>query len=113
MRRRTVIAGVAAAGAAAVAGLYRFTHVFARHYAPTPYDDLLGQLVDREEAAKLGAKMAGSANAATLASQLRATMHNGLAAAAVADARAGRVQELDGWLLPDSVALLSVLAAKV
>ena len=113
MKRRTLIAGVAATGAAAVAGLYRFTGLFAKHYAPTPYGDLLGQLVDREQAARLGAKVAGGANAASLAARLRASLTGGLAAAAVADAQAGRVQEVDGWLLPDSVALLSALAAKI
>lgn len=113
MKRRTVIAGVAAAGVAVAAGLYRFTGLFAKHYAPTPYDDLLGQLVDREQAARLGAKVAGGAKAAALAARLRPSLAGGLAKAAAADIQAGRVQEVDGWLLPDSVALLSALAAKV
>ncbi|MDB5735105.1 MAG: hypothetical protein JWP16_2577 [Alphaproteobacteria bacterium] len=107
-----MIAGVAAVGAAAAAGLYRFTDLFRRHYAPTPYDDLLGQLVDREQAARLGAKVAGGANAGALAARLRAALTGGLTAAAIADAGAGRVQDVDGWLLPDSVALLSALAAR-
>jgi hypothetical protein len=112
MKRRTMIAGLAAAGVAVAAGLYRFTGLFAKHYAPTPYDDLLGQLVDREQASRLGVKVAGGANAAALAARLRGALTGGLAAAAFADAQAGRVQEVDGWLLPDSVALLSALAAK-
>ena len=113
MNRRTMIAGVAAAGVAVAAGLYRFTGLFAKHYPPTPYDDLLGQLVDREHAAKLGAQVAGGGNAATLAARLRASLTGGLSAASMADAQTGRMQEVDGWLLPDSVALLSALAAKV
>jgi hypothetical protein len=113
MKRRTMIAGVAAAGVAVAAGLYRFTGLFAKHYAPTPYDDLLGQLVDRDQAARLGAKVAGGASAAVLAARLRGALTGGLVTTAAADAQAGRLQEVDGWLLPNSVALLSALAARV
>jgi hypothetical protein len=114
MKRRTVIAGVAAAGAAAAAGLYRFTDIFVKHYPPTPYDDLLVQLVDRQQAARLGAKLTGAPDAAALAAQLRAGLKpDSLKAAAEADAAAGRVVEVDGWLLPRTLALLSALASKV
>ncbi len=106
-------AALAAAGVAVAAGLYRFTGLFAKHYAPTPYDDLLGQLVDRDQAARLGTKVAGGAKAAALAARLRPALAGGLAGAAAADIQARRVQEVDGWLLPDSVALLSALAARV
>ena len=115
MKRRSFIAGVAAAGAAVAAGLYRFTDLFVKHYPPTPYDDVLARLVDREQAAKLGAKVPGTLRSpGMLAAQLRA----GLAPAAWrraanADVAAGRMVEVDGWLLPQSVALLSALAAKV
>ena len=34
---------VVAVGAAAAAGLYRFTDLFVKHYPPTPYDDVLAQ----------------------------------------------------------------------
>ena len=113
MKRRTMIGGVVVAAGAAAAGLYRFTDLFVKHYAPTPYDDLLVQLVDREQAAKLGARMTGGGEAATLAAQLRGTMKDGLAAAAAADAAAGRVVEVDGWVVPQSLARLAMLAAKV
>ena len=114
MKRRTVIAGVAAAGAAAAAGLYRFTDIFVKHYPPTPYDDLLVQLVDRQQAARLGAKLAGAPDADALAAQLRAGLKpHSLTAVAEADAAAGRVMEVDGWVLPRTVALLSALASKV
>jgi hypothetical protein len=55
MKRRTLITGVATASAALVAGLYRFTDLFVKHYPPTPYDDVLVALADREQAVKLGA----------------------------------------------------------
>jgi hypothetical protein len=114
MRRRTAIAGVAAAGAAATAGLYRFTDLFVKHYAPTPYDDVLAALVDREHAAKFGALVPGTLNARALAEKLRTSLQpGGFAAAVKADVAANRVIEADGWVVPESVALLSALAAKV
>ena len=36
MKRRSVIAGVAAVGAAAAAGLYRFTDLFVKRYGVPP-----------------------------------------------------------------------------
>ena len=113
MKRRTVIGGAVMAAGAAAAGLYRFTDIFVKHYAPTPYDDVLAQLVDRQEAVKLGARMTGAGTPAALAAQLRGTLKDGLAAAVAADAAAGRVVEADGWVVPQSVARLAMLAARV
>ena len=113
MKRRTLIAGVTAAGAAAVAGLYRFTDLFVKHYPPTPYDDVLAALVDREEAARLGALVGNAPAPPVLAARLRTLFKpNGLAGAVGADIAAGRLTEVDGWVVPESVALLSALAAK-
>ena len=81
MKRRTVIGGAVMAAGAAAAGLYRFTDIFVKHYAPTPYDDVLAQLVDRQEAVTLGARMTGAGTPAALAAQLRGTLKDGLAAA--------------------------------
>ncbi|MBW8708994.1 MAG: hypothetical protein JF627_06980 [Alphaproteobacteria bacterium] len=114
MRRRNLIAGVMAAGAAVMAGLYRFTDLLVMHYPPTPYDDLLVQLVDRGQAARLGAKVTDAAGAASLAAELRSGLKPGtLRKVAEAEVAAGRVAEVDGWVLPKTVALLSALAAKV
>lgn len=113
MRRRSLIAGVAAASAAVAAGLYRFTDLFVKHYASTPYDDVLATLADREQAARFGASVAGAPDANGLAAKLRPMLKSvGLTAAAKADVTAGRVIEVDGWVVPQSVALLSALAAK-
>lgn len=113
MKRRGAIAALAAAGVAVAAGLYRFTDLLVKHYAPTPYDDLLGRLVDREEAAKLGARMAGSFDLAAQSARLRAVLgQKDLAAAAKADIAAGHLLEVDGWVVPETVALLSALAAR-
>jgi hypothetical protein len=114
MRRRDVAAAVVVAGAAATAGLYRFTDLFVKHYAPTPYDDLLMRLTDREEAAKLGTQLKGSFDVAAQSARLRDTFRRqDLAAAANADIAAGRLVEVEGWVLPETVVLLSALASRV
>jgi len=108
-----MVAGVMAAGAALAAGLYRFTDLFVKHYPATPYDDVLAALVDRAQATKLGAKVPDGLEPQALAARLRASLKpDGLAAAAQSDVAAGRVIEVDGWVVPESVALLSALAAK-
>ncbi|HEY2009228.1 MAG TPA: hypothetical protein VGH23_09585 [Rhizomicrobium sp.] len=112
MKRRALIGGVVAAGAAMMAGVYRFTDLFVKHYPPTPYDDLLGQLTDREQAAKLGAKV-GAFDVPVRAAQLRASLQGQtLTAMAGADIAASRMVEVDGWVLPQTVAWLSALAAR-
>lgn len=114
MKRRSIIAGAVAAGAAAAAGLYRFTDLLVKHYRPTPYDDLLGQLTDRDQAARLGANVSGAFDAQSQAARLRSVLRGrSLADAANADLAAGRVAEVQGWILPQTVASLSALAARV
>jgi len=114
MKRRTLIGGVAAAGAVVAGGIYRFTNLFVKHYPPTPYDDLLDRLTDREQAARLGAKAAGTFDVPGKAAALRASLQGqSLGATATADIAAGRLVEVDGWVLPQTVAWLSALAAKI
>ena len=114
MKRRTLIGGVVAAGAAVAAGLYRFTDLFVKHYPPTPYDDLLGQLTDREQPSKLGAKTPLTSDAQNQAARLRASLQGrDLPTAANADIAAGRLVEVDGWLVPQTLAELCALAAKI
>ena len=113
MKRRSLIAGVAAAGVVLTTGLYRFTDLFVRHYPPTPYDDLLGQLSDRGQAAKLGARVQGTSDVQSQAARLRVAMQRRtLTDAATADIAAGRMVEVDGWVLPQTVVWLSALAAR-
>ena len=114
MKRRGVIVAIGAAGVAVIAGLYRFTDLFVKHYPPTPYDDLLTRLIDREEAIRLGARMTGDFDVTRQAAHLRATFaKQDLAAAVQADTAAGRLVEVDGWVVPETLALLSTLASKV
>lgn len=115
-RRRGVIAGLAGLGALA-ASLYRFTDIFVKHYPPTPYDDVLSRLEDREQAAKLGTaalKSQPDFDAAASARRLRGALeHGSFREVVLADAETGRVQLVDGWVLPQSVVVLSAIAAKV
>ena len=113
MRRRGLIAGAALLVAGGVA--LGWKKIFARHYPPTPYDDVLARLDDREWAARFGATvrmaMPGFAPAAG-AARLRTLLgQEGLAPAAARDLAAGRVVEAGGWIVPECVALIAALAA--
>jgi len=111
MKRRMIVTGMAAAAVAA--GLYRFTDLLVRHYPPTPYDDLLTRLTNREQAVKLGAQVGGSFNAASQAAQLRTELGDkSLGQVAASDIAGGRMVEVGGWIVPRTVAQLSALAAK-
>jgi hypothetical protein len=116
MRRRTLVAGLGALLVVAGGAAWKL-HFFRKQYPPTPYDDLLARLQDREWAAKFG-EMALPAlsqfTPARAASELRSTLKNrNLKDAALADARAGRLVEAGGWLVPRSVALMAALAGSV
>ena len=114
--RRTVVAGggVAATLFAVALGL-TLPKLFGRRYAPTPYDDLLAQLVDRDEAARVGAAVRIAEpgfNAKAVARELRQRFEQrNLAEVSDADIREGRLAEVNGWVLPESLAQLCTLAA--
>lgn len=122
MKRRSIITGAAAAGTAVAAGLYRFTDLFVKHYPPTPYDDLLTLVVDREQAAKLGHTLVADLphggypglSSDNIAKELRQRLAGrNLRDVVLADVAAGKTVERNGWVLPLSVALLSTLAYRV
>jgi hypothetical protein len=83
-------------------------------YAPTAYDDLLHQITDRRPAAQLGAvaaKAMPNFDTGKLAAKLRQPGF-GLSRRARDDAANGRVMEVGGWVVPESVGLYSALAAQ-
>jgi hypothetical protein len=114
MRRRGLLGGMVAAALVAAGGVAWRFHLFGPHYPPTPYDDLLNQIADREPARVFGGaalKTMPGTNAAGLAGMLRG--QGTLAAAAASDPAKDRVTEVSGWVVPKSVARYAALAALV
>jgi len=115
MKRRSLLAGLGVLVAAAAAGGTAWKlRLFRKRYPPGPYDDVLGKLDDREWAAKFGEtartalpRFTPADAAATLRPRLA---HDSLQAVALREAEAGRLVEADGWLAPESVALIAALA---
>lgn len=113
MNRRMLLGGAAAVVAAA-GGLAWKLGLLRKHYPPTPYDDLLGQIVDRAPAIKLGrAELAAQAGFDPAVTARRLRGGRGLAIEARRDCADGRTVEVAGWMIPLSLALYSALAAKV
>jgi len=114
MKRRALLSGLAAAVIVAAGGAAWNFRLFGPHYPPTPYDDLLNQITDREPASLFGkavlTTMAGM-SAPHLAQALRG--QGTLAARAMDDPAKGRVTEVSGWIVPKSVASYAALAASV
>lgn len=116
LSRRTMVlgGGVAATLFAAAFGL-TLPRLFSRHYAPTPYDDLLAALVDREQATRLGAVAYAAEpafNARAAARELRQRLERRTLTEVIdADIRESRVAEIGGWVVPESLAQLCLLTA--
>ena len=117
MKRRAILLGGGAVLATVADGIAAWKlRLFKPHYPPTPYDDVLNRLDDREWARKFGAQalktMPDFAPAAA-AARLRTLLGNDtLEAAALRDAQADRLVEAANWLVPESVALIAALAAR-
>jgi hypothetical protein len=107
--------GMGAAGLALLsAGVLGYRRFLGPWYAPTAYDDLLHQIVDRRPASQLGvvaAKAMPGFDISKLAAKLRQPGF-GLSRRARDDAADGRVMEVGGWIVPESVALYSALASQ-
>jgi hypothetical protein len=117
--RRPVLSGllglVALAGIAALEAPRLFPNLFARRYPPSPFDDLLALLPDRESAIRVGAVLGGAwprTDGRRIASRLRRKMGgHSLALAIAGDLAQNRLVEAQGWLLPESLGELCALAA--
>jgi hypothetical protein len=115
-RRRLLAGGLAGIGLAAVGLLaYEVPKVLETHYPKTPYDDLIGRLPNRDDAARLGSAVISAEkdfDPQRTARKLRDRLKSiSLAAAADADARGSRLLEAGGWVLPYTLAELCALAA--
>ncbi|HWA90589.1 MAG TPA: hypothetical protein VG889_11165 [Rhizomicrobium sp.] len=113
-RRSVTIGGIAAAGVAVVAGAaYELPKLF-KHRAHGEYADLVNRLDDPDQAALLGKQVADAADGALreAASDIRTRLaHTSLPDLLAEDAASGRVNEIDGWVLPESLAQLCAMAA--
>jgi hypothetical protein len=116
--RRPFLAGFLAAFGVGIVGggIYEFPKLFKKHYPPTPYDDLLALLPDRDAAVRLGkadAAVSSATSTQALAAHLRAEFGpRPLLEILEADLRSNRLVELKGWVLPESLVSLCTLAAK-
>lgn len=114
--RRRLLTGILVLLGAAGGLIYEYPRLIGRRYPRTPYDDLLAQLGDRERAAKLGTAVIAARpdfGAQAAAQALRSGLGRGSIARAVsADIAQGRLSTVQGWLLPESLILVSGIAAK-
>lgn len=114
LTRRAVMAGAAVVvvGALAVEG----PRLLRKRHAPSPYDDLLALLDDRDAGAQIGeAVLAGQKTfnaAATAATARHRLKGQKLADLSVAEAEHGQVVEISGWVIPETLSMLYALAAK-
>lgn len=114
--RRTMVAGggIAAALFATALGL-TLPRWLRHHYAPTPYDDLLDRLVDRDAAARVGQAVretVPSLDDKKIARELRQRFEErDLADVMDSDTAEDRISEVGGWIMPKSLAELCALAA--
>ncbi len=116
--RRAALIGSALAGVAALVGLGFEGSKLLRHHAAGEYADLVNRLDEPERAAVIGAAILAESppsptklkeQAAALRGQL---LKRALASVIAADVADGRLAEARGWVLPQSLALLCVLAAR-
>ena len=113
--RRWMIGGGAGTAAAIVGGVFA-PRWFGKHYPPTPYDDLLALLEDREAAKLVGRaflKSHPNFTAVKAASALRQHIGKRSLPAVLQDEIAhGQLTEAGHWALPQTLVGLSALAAK-
>jgi hypothetical protein len=116
--RRPVLSGILAALGIALVGSFAYEAPrWSRHrYKPSPYDDLLEKLPERDNAGRIGAAFIAETpgfNAESTARALRTKLAAiSLAEAMSADLAQDRLVEVRGWVLPGTLSDLCALAAK-
>ena len=115
--RRSVLLATAGAGVLAAAALgYEAVRLLGARHPPSPYDDLLSLLPDRDAAAQVGLAYLNEHprfEATAIAQVLRKEIGSRpLASVLQADIARARLVEVEHWLMPETLALLGALAAK-
>ncbi len=115
--RRPLLAGLLGLAGLGIAGglVYEVPRLGHRRYPRSKFDDLLGQLGDRDSAAKLGAAVLAARPGFTAQAAAR-TLREGpgkgsLAHAVDGDIAGSRLVQVQGWLLPESLVLVAGIAA--
>jgi hypothetical protein len=116
--RRPLLKGLTGAAALAIAGVavVEAPKLTASHHPPSPYDDLITQLPDRDSAVRIGAaylsghRMFDATGAAT--NLRRQLASHSFAAVLENDLGDAHMAEAHGWVLPDTLLALCALAAK-
>jgi hypothetical protein len=116
--RRPLLAGLLGLAGIAVAALATFEapRLLSPRHAPSPFDDLLAKLPDRESAARLGAAFLAE-NRTFDADRSAMVLRRRLAtlpldAAIQSDLAEKHIVEAHGWVLPETLVSLCALAAK-
>jgi hypothetical protein len=117
-RRPLLIALGAVVGLGVIGGgLYESGLFGSRSHSAKGYEDLLSGLGDRDTVNRLGDAVLGEAETfetGRIAHELRKHIaHRPLAAVLAADLAEDRVVETKGWVLPETLALLCGLSAKL
>jgi len=118
MNRRAMLLGGAAAAVLAVAGgAYESWRLLGKHYPPTPYDDLLTRLENREAAKRVGEAFLKEHTNFTPA-KAAAALRTEIAQRSLADAlrheiAEGKLTEAAHWVIPQTLAGLCALTASV
>lgn len=112
-RRPLVLSALALIGVGIAGGIAVEAPRLLKRRIHSPYDDIIGQLADEDQASRVGkavvAKL-GTFDAAKSANALR-TRNGSLAEMAKADIDAGHTLEAGGWVLPQSLAIACALLA--
>jgi hypothetical protein len=117
-RRPLLIALGAVVGVGIIGGGLYESGLLGRHFhSAAGYEDLLSGLGDRQAANRLGDALladAGTFETTRIAHELRKHIaHRPLAAVLADDLTQDRVVEVQGWILPETLAFLCGLSAKL
>ncbi|HEY0281064.1 MAG TPA: hypothetical protein VGC27_00370 [Rhizomicrobium sp.] len=115
LTRRNILIGAGGAVALSAVAL-EGRRLLRKRYAPSPYDDLLTLLDDRDADAQIGEAVLADLDdfdARIVADDLRERIGDRpLAQVMAEDVAEGRTLEANGWVIPETLALLCALAAK-